>query len=36
VIISPSGVYIDVSIRLEFLALIIKSSMSPCYMGLSF
>jgi hypothetical protein len=32
-----SGVYIDLSIRLEFAcALIIKSSTSPCCMGLSF
>jgi hypothetical protein len=36
VVVSPSGVYIDLSIRLEFVALIIKLSTSPGCLGLSF
>jgi hypothetical protein len=35
VIISPSGVYIDISIRLDFACTKTKSSTSLCYMGLN-
>jgi hypothetical protein len=36
VVVSPSGVYIDLSIRLGFACTNNQVSTSPCYMGLSF